>query len=126
MPCHNDLLPANFLRDGDALAIIDWEYAGMNDRYFDLGNLAVNNELGRRRRAALLEAYFGERRAAARRRAAPDAPHVRRARGAVGRRAGRVSDLDFDYGATRARTSSACARAPPTRELEEWLDAAAA
>ena len=45
MPCHNDLLSANFLGDGERLRIIDWEYAGMNDRYFDLGNLAVNNEL---------------------------------------------------------------------------------
>ena len=29
-----------------ALRIVDWEYAGMGDRYFDLGNFAVNNELG--------------------------------------------------------------------------------
>ena len=66
VPCHNDLLPANFLRDGDALRIIDWEYAGMNDRYFDLGNLAVNNELGPRRRAAPARGLL--------RRAAPPTP----------------------------------------------------
>ena len=29
----------------DGLRIVDWEYAGMGDRYFDLGNFAVNNEL---------------------------------------------------------------------------------
>ena len=28
-----------------AVWIVDWEYAGMGDRYFDLGNFAVNNEL---------------------------------------------------------------------------------
>ena len=28
------------------MRIIDWEYAGMGDRWFDLGNFAVNNELG--------------------------------------------------------------------------------
>jgi thiamine kinase-like enzyme len=60
VPCHNDLLPANFLRDGDRLQIIDWEYAGMGDRYFDLGNFAVNNELDEDGEARLLEAYFGE------------------------------------------------------------------
>ena len=45
MACHNDLLTANFLHDGERVQIIDWEYAGMGDRYFDLGNFAVNNEL---------------------------------------------------------------------------------
>lgn len=65
--CHNDLLAANFLR-GERLSIIDWEYAGMGDRYFDLGNFAVNNELGDRDEQRLLEAYWGEP-ATARRRA---------------------------------------------------------
>jgi thiamine kinase-like enzyme len=60
LPCHNDLLTANFLKDGDRLIIVDWEYAGMGDRFFDLGNFAVNNELGDDDEQRLLEAYFGE------------------------------------------------------------------
>jgi thiamine kinase-like enzyme len=60
VPAHNDLLPANFLRDGERMQLIDWEYAGMGDRWFDLGNFAVNNELGDEEEAQLLEAYFGE------------------------------------------------------------------
>jgi thiamine kinase-like enzyme len=60
VPCHNDLLTANFLHDGERIQLIDWEYAGLGDRYFDLGNLAVNNELGDDREALLLGAYFGE------------------------------------------------------------------
>jgi thiamine kinase-like enzyme len=60
VPCHNDLLAANFLHDGDRIQIVDWEYAGMGDRYFDLGNFAVNNELDEDAEARLLEAYFGE------------------------------------------------------------------
>ena len=52
VPCHNDLLTANFLRDGDRVWIVDWEYAGMGDRFFDLGNFAVNNELDDGRRGA--------------------------------------------------------------------------
>ncbi len=43
--CHNDLLNANFLREGDHTWIVDYEYAGMGDPFFDLGNLAVNNDL---------------------------------------------------------------------------------
>ncbi len=60
VPCHNDLLTANFLHDGENVRIIDWEYAGMGDRYFDLGNFAVNNELGDEDEERLLAAYFGE------------------------------------------------------------------
>jgi thiamine kinase-like enzyme len=60
VPAHNDLLPANFLRDGDRMQLIDWEYAGMGDRWFDLGNFAVNNELDDDQETHLLQAYFGE------------------------------------------------------------------
>ena len=42
-PCHNDLLNANFLRDGDHVWILDYEYAGMGDPFFDLANLSINN-----------------------------------------------------------------------------------
>ena len=59
-PCHNDLLPANFFDDGTTVRIIDWEYGGMGDRFFDLGNLAVNNEFGVEDEQALLGFYFGE------------------------------------------------------------------
>jgi thiamine kinase-like enzyme len=44
-PCHNDLLASNFIDDGSAIRIIDWEYAGMGDLFFDLGNFAINQDL---------------------------------------------------------------------------------
>ena len=56
--CHDDLLNANFLRDGDHVWIVDYEYAGMGDVFFDLGNLAVNNGLDDDARERLLEHYF--------------------------------------------------------------------
>jgi thiamine kinase-like enzyme len=59
-PCHNDLLNANFINDGEGVRIVDWEYAGMGDVFFDLANLAVNHELDEREERELLEAYFGE------------------------------------------------------------------
>ncbi len=58
-PCHNDLLNANFIDDGTRIRIVDWEYAGMGDPFFDLGNFSVNNELGPDEDAALLAAYDG-------------------------------------------------------------------
>jgi thiamine kinase-like enzyme len=59
-PCHNDLLNANLIDDGERIRIVDWEYAGMGDLFFDLANFAINHELGEELRRALLEAYFGE------------------------------------------------------------------
>ena len=64
-PCHNDLLNANFIDDGSRVRIVDWEYAGMGDPFFDLGNFSINHELEPEADAALLEAYAGEVRPAA-------------------------------------------------------------
>ena len=61
VPCHNDLLNANFIDDGERLRIVDWEYAGMGDRFFDLANFSINHELdAERERASCSRAYFGE------------------------------------------------------------------
>jgi thiamine kinase-like enzyme len=61
VPCHNDLLNANFLDDGE-IRIVDWEYAGMGDRFFDLANFSVNHEFSIDDDRRLLELYFGEAR----------------------------------------------------------------
>lgn len=99
LPCHNDLLTANFLHDGERIMIVDWEYAGMGDRFFDLGNFAVNNELGDADEERLLEAYFGEP-ATQRRRAALKLfrfmSDLREAMWGTVQTA--VSELDFDFG----------------------------
>ena len=58
-PCHNDLLNANFIDDGSRIRIVDWEYAGMGDPYFDLGNFSINHELTPDDDAWLLAAYEG-------------------------------------------------------------------
>ncbi|TMB53407.1 MAG: hypothetical protein E6J50_00515, partial [Chloroflexi bacterium] len=62
-PCHNDLLNANFIDDGQRIRIVDWEYAGMGDPFFDLGNFSVNHELSPEEDRWLIEAYDGEVRA---------------------------------------------------------------
>ena len=59
-PCHNDLLNANFIDDGERIRIVDWEYAGMGDPFFDLGNFAVNHELTPDEDAEVLRAYEGD------------------------------------------------------------------
>ena len=64
-PCHNDLLNANFIDDGARIRIVDWEYAGMGDPFFDLGNFSINHELDADADAELLQAYAGDVRPAA-------------------------------------------------------------
>jgi thiamine kinase-like enzyme len=59
-PCHNDLLNANFISSENDIRIVDWEYAGMGDRFFDLANFSINHELSDSEDEELLEAYFGE------------------------------------------------------------------
>ena len=59
-PCHNDLLSGNFIDDGARLWLLDWEYSGMGDPFFDLGNLSVNQELDEAQQQQLLLTYFGE------------------------------------------------------------------
>jgi thiamine kinase-like enzyme len=122
VPCHNDLLTANFIRDPDNVWIVDWEYAGMGDRYFDLGNLSINNGFEEDDDVRLLEAYWQEpctgRRFAALRlmRAMSD---VRESLWGVLQQS--VSDLDFDfaaYAADHLRRLDATARDP---RFEEWL-----
>jgi thiamine kinase-like enzyme len=56
-PCHNDLLNANFIDDGTRIRIVDWEYAGMGDPFFDLGNFSANNGLTSDEDAILLAAW---------------------------------------------------------------------
>lgn len=58
VPCHNDLVAANFLDTGDGIWLIDWDYAGFGNPLFDLAGLASNNQLGEAEERYLLEYYF--------------------------------------------------------------------
>ena len=57
-PCHCDPLCENFLDDGTSMWIVDWEYSGMNDPLWDLGDLSVEAELTDTLQDELLHAYF--------------------------------------------------------------------
>jgi thiamine kinase-like enzyme len=59
VPCHNDLLAANVLDDGGDLRFIDYEYSGMNESSFELGNLVNESQLDRDHLVELVEAYHG-------------------------------------------------------------------
>ena len=58
---HNDLLPANFLDDGERLWLIDFEYAGLNTAMFDLAGAASNAGMTTGQSEELLAEYFGRK-----------------------------------------------------------------
>jgi thiamine kinase-like enzyme len=140
-PCHNDLLSSNIIRTrspggsdahaggdaGERVLIVDWEYAGMGHRYFDLGNLSVNNDFDEPTDERLLRAYHGraatdaERAALALMRILSDAREA-----AWGVVQAEISELDFDfarYARVHFERMSAAAELPL---LGEWLAATAA
>jgi thiamine kinase-like enzyme len=58
-PCHCDPLAENFLDTGNRMWIVDWEYSGMNDPMWDLGDLSVEARFDAGADEAMLLAYFG-------------------------------------------------------------------
>ena len=59
VPCHNDPWPGNFLDTGGRVYVLDWEYSGMNDPMWDLGDLSVEAGLGPEKDREMLAAYYG-------------------------------------------------------------------
>jgi thiamine kinase-like enzyme len=120
-PCHNDLLNANFIDDGTRVRIVDWEYAGMGDIFFDLANFAVNHELDPDARGQLLVAYFGELREADRR-ALEMMRFMSLFREAMwGVVQGAISHLDFDFAAYAEEHFARASAVASEPELEAAL-----
>jgi thiamine kinase-like enzyme len=125
VPCHNDLLAANFICSEGRIWIVDWEYAGMGDRYFDLANLSINNGFGEDDDDRLLEAYFREpatpqRFAALRlKRAMSD---FREAMWGVVQTA--ASELDFDFAGYAAEHFERLMGTASDPRFEGWLEEA--
>jgi len=128
VPCHNDLLPGNVLfgdLDGRAW-LLDFEYAGMNDRCFDLGNLSVNCGFDDGADEALLRAYFGSVTPArwARLQLMKVMSEFREGMWAVVQQA--ISTLDTDFVTYADERLDNCERLAAAPEFERWLVDAAA
>ena len=107
----------------DRIWIVDWEYAGMGDRYFDLANFAMNHDC--RRPSTRAAQDYSARSGPSGWRPAPDADHVGLPRGDVGRPPAGAQHLDVDfveYAATHfARLLETAAR----ESFDAWLEEAA-
>ena len=124
--CHNDLLNANFIDDGAAIRIVDWEYAGMGDRFFDFGNFAVNHQLSEDDERRLLAAYFGRVSAGhhARLRLMRLMSDFREAMWGVVQIA--ISELDFDFAAYAEKHFDRLLEGANDPRFSDWLDQASA
>ncbi len=60
VPCNNDLLPGNFIDDGEKVWLIDYEYSGNNDACFELGNIWAESFLELEKLEELVTAYYGK------------------------------------------------------------------
>ncbi len=124
--CHNDLLNANFIDDGVSIRIVDWEYAGMGDRFFDFGNFAVNHQLTEDDEASLLMAYFGRVAASqyARLRLMRLMSDYREAMWGVLQQA--ISELDFDFTGYAAKHFDRLLAGAADPHFPDWLELAGA
>jgi thiamine kinase-like enzyme len=122
VPCHNDLLAANFICAEERVFIVDWEYAGMGDRYFDLANFAVNNELGEGGEESLLGAYFGAPPTTAQLASLRLMRYMSDFREAMwGVVQEVVSDLDFDFAAYAERHFDRLSETWVDPRFKDWL-----
>jgi thiamine kinase-like enzyme len=56
--CHNDLLSENFIIDAAGkMWVIDWEYGGMTDPYFDLGDFVMEHPFSREEQRLIISTY---------------------------------------------------------------------
>lgn len=125
VPCHNDLLPGNVLFGADRVWLLDFEYAGMNDVFFDLGNLSVNSELNHESEERLLTWYFGHVTKAswARLQLMKMMSEFREGMWAVVQQA--ISTLDTDFVSYANERLGNCERLAGRPEFEGWLADAA-
>ncbi|MEI8238562.1 MAG: phosphotransferase [Actinomycetota bacterium] len=127
VPCHNDLLPGNLLFEGPTgrAWLLDFEYAGMNDAFFDLGNLSVNCGLDAAADEQLLHRYFGRSTDArwARLQLMKMMSEFREGMWAVVQQA--ISTLDTDFVAYAEARLGNCERLAASPDFDRWLDDAA-
>jgi thiamine kinase-like enzyme len=121
VPCHNDLLAGNFLDDGKTMWVIDWEYAAMGNRFFDLGNFSVNQGFNDDEDVGLLECYFSEV-------ADVDMAHLKLMKLASDLRESlwgflqiAISTLDEDYGAYAEKHLTRFLEKASVPEFEAWI-----
>jgi thiamine kinase-like enzyme len=125
VPCNNDLLAGNFVDDGEKLWLIDYEYSGNNDPFFELGNTWTECGLGDDHLEELVSEYVGHE--------APELVARARLQSTVSRYGwslwgyiqAATSDQDYDFHSWGQERYDAAVEDFRSPAFERWLDAAA-
>jgi thiamine kinase-like enzyme len=124
-PIHSDLLNENLISEGTVIRILDWEYSGMGDIFFDLGNLADHHDFSDEEERALLERYFGEFRShdAARLKLMRIMSGFREAMWGIVQKT--ISRLEFDFSGYSDEFFGRMRRLASNPNYRQWLEDAA-
>ncbi len=124
VPCNNDLLAGNIVDDGERIWLIDYDYAGNNDAYFELGNTWTECGLDDEHLGELVTAYLGHEDPALIARARLQATVSRYGWSLWGFIQAATNDDDFDFhgwGQERFEMAVEDFRSP---QFKTWLEAA--
>jgi thiamine kinase-like enzyme len=116
----------NVVIDDGHVWLLDYEYAGMGDPFFDLGDLAAANDLPEADEGSLLSAYLGEVTDGARARLAlmRIVSEFREAAWALVQQA--ISPLAIDFAGHADAALARCLNLAVDPRLADWLDAVVA
>jgi thiamine kinase-like enzyme len=122
VPCHNDLTLMNVLFTDGRAWLLDFEFAGMNDPFFDLGSLSVNGEFPVSIDETLLREYFGavSRSAMARLQLMKIMCLFRQGMWGVVQQA--VGTVDADFAGYAEERLTRCERLATGPAFDTWLD----
>ena len=120
-PCHCDLLPGNFLDDGN-IRILDWEVACMSDPRVDLASLSMNHRFSVEDDRNLVRYYLGtsdEHLVAAIRLLSFV---IALGEAIFGLLQQNISGLDFDFGTYHKEYVERLRRMAEDPQFEQWFD----
>ena len=125
VPCNNDLLAGNFVDDGEKLWLIDYEYSGNNDPFFELGNTWTETQLDDDHLDELVTAYVGHHSAETIARTRLQSTVSRYGWSLWGYIQAATSDQDFDFHGWGQERYDAAVEDFRSREFGRLLDTAA-
>ncbi len=120
--CHNDLLSENFLDDGTRIWLIDWEYGGQGDPYFDLSDFAMEHPFIREQEELIIREYCGEMKYEKLYRMLLYKIIAGLWWGIWAMIQSRISKIDFDYCAWGNERFERSRRGTRDKDFKKWLD----
>jgi thiamine kinase-like enzyme len=121
VPCNNDLLAENYMDDGKSLRIIDYEYSGNNDPYFELGNTCQELKFNEAQIMEVCATYFGDASASRISRMKLNMIMSDVGWGLWAAIQAKISKIEFDFWGWATERWSRAVEKMDSKEFPEWL-----